>query len=52
MTDKQTEQAKIMAVLKNTDERNNQSTIPNILAELRRRHLERASQITTQVVDK
>ena len=49
---KQEEQAKIMAVLRASDERNNQSTVPNILAELRRRHLERASQITTQVVDK
>ena len=52
MTDKQTEQAKIMAVLKNTDERNNQSTVPDILAELRRRHLERASQVATKPVDK
>ena len=51
-TTKDEEQAKIIAVLRASDERNNQSTIPDILAEIRRRHLERASQITTQVVDK
>lgn len=49
---RQEEQAKIMAVLSNSDDKNNSNTIPNILAEIRRRHLERAAQVTTQVVDK
>lgn len=49
----QEEQDKIMAVLSNTDSENNPTTIPDIVAELRRRHLERASMnVTTQAINK
>ena len=50
---KQEEAAKIWAVLKDSDHNNNIWTAKRVLAELGRRHLERASMnITTQVIHK
>ena len=50
---KQEEQAKIWAVLKDSDHNNNTWTAKQVLAELGRRHLERARMnITTQVINK
>lgn len=49
----QEEQAKIMAVLRNTDDVNNPMTAQEVWAELQRRHLQRASMnVTTQAINK
>lgn len=49
---KQEEQAKIWAVLRDSDTNNNIWTPQQVLAELRKRHLQRASEhITTQVIN-